>query len=217
MTSAPWTGHSGAGPELRLLPLTPELFSPDPAIWLSEELMSQDWHSFATPQLCTDDLGSGECEVSIRHWDPVFSRINFYSPWAGSILSNQTHKSWEKQINKPTACSWSWLSNWNMSQAMVWKLLFSRTEAWTENLTVSELHFRGRVSEEKSRRICRVSLEWLNSKNLYLMLVRMWIPHLRVWKLQDPRKLHCNGHQTWVQNWTNPEWNRSLGFKSLEN
>ena len=112
VTSAPWTGHSGAGPELRLLPLTTELFSPDSAIWVSEELMSHDWHSFATPQLCTEDLGSGECEVSIRHWNPVFSRINFYSPWAGSILSNQMHKSWEKQINKPTARSWSWLGNW---------------------------------------------------------------------------------------------------------
>ena len=112
VTSAPWTGHSGAGPELSLLPLTPERFSPDLAIWLSEELMSQDWHRFATPQLCIDDLGSGECEVPIRHWDPVFSRINFYSSRAGSILSNQTHKSWEKQISKPTVCSWSWLGNW---------------------------------------------------------------------------------------------------------
>ena len=25
------------------------------------------------------------------------------------------------------------------------------------------------------------------------------------------------GRQTWVLNWTNPEWNRSLGFKRLEN
>ena len=80
VTSAPWTGHSEAEPELRLLPLTPELFSPDPGTGLSEELMSQDRHSLATPQLCTDDLGSGEGEVPIRHWDPVFFRIHFYSP-----------------------------------------------------------------------------------------------------------------------------------------
>ena len=112
VTSAPWTGHSGADPELRLLPLTPELFSPDLAIGLSEGHVSQDRHSFAAPQLCTDDLGSGECDVPIRHRDPGFSRIHFYTPWAGSILSNQMHKSWEKQINKPTACSWSWLGNW---------------------------------------------------------------------------------------------------------
>ena len=80
VTGAPWTGHSGADPELRLLSLTPELLSPDPAIRLSEELMSQDRHSLATPQLCTDALDSEECEVPIRYWDPVFSRMHFYSP-----------------------------------------------------------------------------------------------------------------------------------------
>ena len=85
VTSAPWTGHSGAGPELRLLSFTPELFSPDPAIWLSEGHMSQDRHNIATSQFCTDDLCSGECEVPIRHWGPVFSRMNFYSPRAGSV------------------------------------------------------------------------------------------------------------------------------------
>ena len=80
VTRAPWTGHSGADPELRLLPLTPELFSPDPAIGLSEGHVSEDRHSLATLQFCTDDLGSGECEVPIRHWGPGFSRIHFYLP-----------------------------------------------------------------------------------------------------------------------------------------
>ena len=93
VTSAPWTRHSGAPPELTFLPLTPELFSPDLAIRLSEELVSQNRHSLAAPQLCTDDLGSGKSEVSIRHWGPVFSRTYFYSSWAGSVVSNQTHKS----------------------------------------------------------------------------------------------------------------------------
>ena len=93
VTHAPWTGHSGADPELRLLPLTPELLSPDLAIRLSEGHVFQDRHSLAASQLCTDDLGSGECEIPIRHWDPGFSRMYFYTPWAGSIPSKQTHRS----------------------------------------------------------------------------------------------------------------------------
>ena len=180
VTSAPWTGHSGAGPELSLLPLTPEGFSPDLAIWLSEELMSQDWHRFATPQVCIDDLGSGECEVSIIHWDPSLLQNKLLLTQSGVHPLQpdaQILRETNKYVHDPG------LATGNMSQAMVWKLLFSKTEAWIENLTVSELHFHGRVSEKKSRRICRVSLEWLNSENLYLMLVRMWIPHLRVWKL----------------------------------
>ena len=80
VTGAPWTGHSGADLELRLLSLTPALLSPDTAIRLSEELMSKDRHRIAIPQLCTDDLSSEECEVPIRYWDPVFSRMHFYSP-----------------------------------------------------------------------------------------------------------------------------------------
>ena len=93
VTHAPWTGHSGADPELRLLPFTSELFSPDLAIRLSEGHVFQDRHSLAASQLCTDDLGSGECEIPIRHWDPFFSRMYFYTPWAGSIPSKQTHRS----------------------------------------------------------------------------------------------------------------------------
>ena len=80
VTSGPWTGHSGTELELRLLPFTPEFFSPDPAIWLSEGHVSQDKPSCATSQFCTDDMGSGECKVPIRHWGPLFSRMYFYSP-----------------------------------------------------------------------------------------------------------------------------------------
>ena len=93
VTSGPWTGHSGTELELRLLPFTPELFSPDLAIWLSEGHVSQDRPSYAASQFCTDDLGNGECKVPIRHWGPLFSRMYFYSPWAGSIPFNQTNKS----------------------------------------------------------------------------------------------------------------------------
>ena len=48
VTCAPQTGHSGADPELRLLPLTPELFSPDLAIRLTKGHVFQDRHSLAT-------------------------------------------------------------------------------------------------------------------------------------------------------------------------
>jgi hypothetical protein len=87
-THAPWTRHSGADPEFRLLHLTPELLSPDLAMRLSEGHVFQDRHSLAASQLCTDDLGSGECKVPVRHWDPVLFGMHFNSPRARSSSSS---------------------------------------------------------------------------------------------------------------------------------
>jgi hypothetical protein len=78
VAAASSAGHSGAQPELRLLPLTLELFRPDLLTGISGHI-PQNRDRFATPKLCTDDLSCGEHEVPIRNQNPVSSRVHFHS------------------------------------------------------------------------------------------------------------------------------------------
>lgn len=57
----------------------------------------------------------------------------------------------------------------NISQEMCESFSFSGVGHGERTLQlVSELHFHERVSDENSRRICKVVLEWLNPRNIYL-------------------------------------------------